>query len=346
MSARTHRWLVPLTTYILPIVALLIGAAVAGKPVSVLFSLAEPLLLALLITALVSALLAHQHGLSVSILISGVIATVAMNHPTEETSTRSDGPEWLRTLKGCAILSQPVKAPVRLIMWSVDNDLNIQDEMPNILELNPDVIVFNGSARIDIGGHLSDALDGEVKFFANEHSSTGLTAVVRGSFQYCGEEKDVWMIPLSNDSGSDGQAIVTFPLIEEVGVFPFVITRLATRTSSGGWMPWAHAVHASAGEIANGVSTIGTRKMVLMGDLQVPHHASPLAEPLSHAGLRPAISGPNWPANVMGVPFLTQHALDQAWVGHGWTIQATRTLPIGNQSRLPILFDLVPTTQL
>ncbi len=153
-------------------------------------------------------------------------------------------------------------------------------------------------------------------------------------------------MPLSTDSQSPSEAIITFPLIEEVGVFPFVIARLAKQPTSNGWIPWAERVKQNAGEIADGVSTIGTRKMVLMGDMQAPHHASALTDPFTHAGLRPAISEPNWPATLMGVPFLTQHALDQAWVGRSWKIQATRTLPIGNQSRLPILFDLAPATKL
>ena len=73
--------------------------------------------------------------------------SVAMNHPIDEAPAASDGPEWLRTLKGCAILSKPVKAPVRLIMWTLDDDRDIAQTMPKLLELKPDVIVFNGSAK-------------------------------------------------------------------------------------------------------------------------------------------------------------------------------------------------------
>ena len=44
----------------------------------------------------------------------------------------------------------------------------------------------------------------------------------------------------------------------------------------------------------------------------------------------------------MNIPFLTQHARDQAWVGRGWHVQAARVLNEGGQARLPIMFDLVP----
>ena len=346
MRHNTPRLLPTITTYSLPILGLLIGAWCADRPIGIVLSLGEPLLLALLLTMLVSALMANQRALAISILVSGVIGAVAMNHPTQSDPPRSDGPEWMRTLKGCAILSQPAKSTIRLIMWSIDDDQNIADAMPKILDLKPDVIVFNGSARIDVGGHLSDALNGEVKFLANEHANTGLTAVVRGSFQYCGEEKDTWKIPFSTASETSAQAFIAFPYIEDVGSFPLIISRLTPRPGIANWLDWAQTVQMNVLDIANGVSTIGTRKMVLMGDFQIPHHSSSMTNPFTHAGLRPAISDPNWPATVMGIPFLTQHALDQAWVGRGWTIQTTRTLRIGNQSRFPVLFDLAPKTKL
>ena len=345
MSQEKYRWLVAIITYTLPILALTIGGLCAGQAIGVLFSFAEHMLLVLLMACIVFALRANQHGMTVSILASAVIGTVAMNHPIHEAVPRPDGPEWLRTLKGCAILSQPIKAPVRLIMWTLDDDRSIDDDLSAIIDLRPDIIIFNGSASINVGGQLSDELSGEVKFFTPVPSSDGLTAVVRGSFQYCGEENDTWTIPLATDSNTDGQAVITFPLIEEVGVFPLVITSFADRPPIGDWLTWAQIVMDSAQDTANGVSNIGARKMVLMGDFQVPHHSPSLSNPLTQAGLRSATSGPNWPASILGVPFLTQHALDQAWVGNGWTIQAARALPIGNQSRYPVLVDLAPRTR-
>jgi hypothetical protein len=306
--------------------------------------MAEPLLFATMMVFLVFSLLQHRHGLAATILLSAVVGTVALHVPTDGPRDTSDGSEKLRLLRGCAILSKPAKAPIRLVTWTIDSPQHIDKVIETFLDLRPDIIVLNGTDDPTIGSHLSTALDGEVKFFPSDADAGGMTAVVRGSFQYCGGDDDHWTVPLHSQQAEGGQAVITFPHVKDVGVFPLIITRLDMTSGMNDWLDWGQRVISGAQRSADTASTIGTRKMVLMGDLQIPARSSPLASSLGRAGLRPVHSEPNWPAQVMGLPFLAQHARDQAWIGRGWHVQSARVLPGGNQTRLPVIFDLVPDT--
>ena len=88
--------------------------------------------------------------------------------------------------------------------------------------------------------------------------------------------------------------------------------------------------------------TIGSRKMVLMTSLGAPSTALALSSPLISAGLNSAGIGPNWPAEIAGVPVLTQHNLDQFWTGSEWHVQSSKVLSVQGQNRSPVALDLVP----
>ena len=88
--------------------------------------------------------------------------------------------------------------------------------------------------------------------------------------------------------------------------------------------------------------TIGSRKMVLMTSLGAPSTALALSSPLMSAGLASAGIGPNWPAEIAGLPLLTQHNLDQFWTGSDGTFSQARYLAVQGQNRSPVALDLVP----
>ena len=331
-----------LTLCILPILALTAGAWSAGKPVGILLDLAEPLLFAAIMTLLCSALLENKHALATSILAAGVVGAVALHQPLPNDQSTSDGPDWLRTLKGCAILSKPTMAPIRLFTWTINEPKNIPDSIQAILSFKPDIIILTGSDDLETGSRLRDALDGEVKFFPHPTGGPGITAVARGSFQYCGGESDSWNIPLSDDTTTKSSAIITFPHINKIGTFPLVITRFSALPDMTEWSPWAAQIIDHAEVTAKSASVIGTRKLVVMGNLQVPTHSAAIENTFRRVGLRPAQPEPNWPTSLWGLPFLPLHVLDHAWVGKGWHIQAARTLHFDGQDRRPILVDITP----
>jgi hypothetical protein len=344
MSSPTQRWSVALAIAGIPTLALTIGALSANHPLGVLLTMAEPLLFAAVMVLLVSCLIRLQHGLAASILASAVIGTLTLHLPTEKQVNSKDGPQWLRALRGCAVLSKPARAPIRLLIWTIDEQQGLDESIDLLLDLRPDIIVLNGTDDPTLGSHLSTVLDGEVKFFPSAAKIGGMTTVVRGSFQYCGGNDDHWTVPLPSKETGGGQTIITFPHIEDVGVFPLLITRLDPTSGVSDWLNWGQRVIDGAQKTADTAATIGTRKMVVMGDMQIPARSAPLSTSLGDVGLRSVHSEPNWPTHVMNVPVLTQHARDQAWVGSGWHVQAARVLPGGNQQRLPVMFDLVPDT--
>ena len=110
-----------LATFERPALALAVGALSANQPLGVLLSMAEPLLFAAMMVLVVSSLLEHRHGLAATFLASGVIGAVALHLPSTEHRATSDGPEWLRMLRGCALLSKPARAPIRLLTWTIEN---------------------------------------------------------------------------------------------------------------------------------------------------------------------------------------------------------------------------------
>jgi len=326
----------------MPVLALAVGAGAAGEPIGVLLALAEPLVFAALMVGVSLALLSSKPGLATSLVVSAVVGAISLHQPVTPSPSTSDAPAWLRTIKGCTLLSKPTLAPIRLFTWTVDDHQNIEEAIPAILKLKPDIIVLNGSDQLTMGSKLSEGLNGEVKFFPNQKREYGTTAVVRGNFQYCGGEKDAWHLPSS--SSTQGTAILTFPHIDEIGVFPLVIPQFENKNDENSWLSWAQEVIHNANDTAKSLTAIGTRKIVLMGDLKVPARSTALVNPFRTVGLRSATSAPNWPTSILGLPFLSQHALDHAWVGRGWHIQSARVPNIGTQSRLPILFDLTPAS--
>ena len=96
----------------------------------------------------------------------------------------------------------------------------------------------------------------------------GMTTVIRGSFQYCGGNDDHWTVPLPSKETGGGQTVITFPHIKDVGVFPLLITRLDATSGVSDWLNWGQRVIDGAQKTADTAATIGTRKMVVMGDMQ------------------------------------------------------------------------------
>jgi hypothetical protein len=326
----------------LPSLALLGGAAAANTAFGVVLVLAEPLLLALGLYVVGLFAWHSRWAPCLSVAFTIAIGSVALHRAPDERMSLDLGPEWLRPLRSCALLGKPVEGPVRVISWTVDPDVQLDSEVEALLAYRPDIVVLLGTDGPVLGDTISTALGGEAKFFPGSEGPGGLTAVVRGTFQYCGGTEDSWTISLPSAFEDDAQAVVSFPLVEGVGVIPLVVARLdqSHGLSDLGWSKRVVAGAVRLGEIAN---TLGTRRMVVLGNLQAPSQAVPLARPLRAAGLRPAATPPNWPAVVAGLPFLPQHALDQVWTGRGWHVQSARVLEHGGETRAPILVDLTPS---
>ncbi len=320
-------------------VLFLLGRIFAVHSSGALLVLAEPLVLGAGLYIAGALALHRRWRMSVSALIALGTGAMALHFPVDRTSLRTQVPDWVRTLRGCAILPQASETPVRLVTWTVDDSLPLEETLAQIIAQRPDLVVLQGTDDRKIGTALGDALQGEVKFFPG---GEGITAAVRGSFQYCGGTTDHWSIDLPARSGHVAEAIVTFPHIEHVGALPLVIARPDQHDGIMDLNRWAQRLVQSSNVVGAAAQTIGPRRMLVVGDFHVPSRAQPMAYPLRRAGLRAVSTPPNWPTNLAGVPLLPVHALDQMWAGRGWHAQRARVIEAAGHSRKPILVDLTP----
>ena len=327
---------------LLPALVLFSAGAISDTPWGLLVVMAEPLLLCLGLYILIWSALSKRPLLAGATAASLVAGAFSLHEPHGEPSALLPGPAWLRDLRGCTLLVKPTTGPVRLVTWTVDGPQGVRDGIDDILKVRPDIVVINGTDDPQLGSRLQHGLDGEAKFFQGRQQSNGMVAVVRGSFQYCGGDDDEWHMELPSHQDGAAEAILGFPHVEDIGVVPLMISRMDQPKGILDWPAWSRRVVDSATLSGQAIKSIGSRKMVLLGDMGGPPSSIALAQPLQSAGMSVAASAPNWPTHIHGVPFWTQHALDQVWAGNDWHVQSSHVLPSSTQSRAPIVVDLVP----
>ena len=325
---------------LVPAAVLLSTAAVAQTPLSLLVLMAEPLLLIAGLYGLVLAAWNRRPLWAGAIGASLVAGGFSLHEADLATPSLRQGPEWMRQLRGCTLLAKPTTGPVRIVSWVVSDGEGISEGVDSILDIRPDIVIVSGTQDPDLGVRLQEALNGEVKFIPE---GGGLLAAVRGSFQYCGGETDEWHLELPAGPGGVAGAVMGFPHVTDVGVVPLMIARMDTPQGPLDWAAWSQRVVDGATQSGAAAQTIGSRKMVLMTSLGAPSSALALSSPLSAAGLTSAGIGPNWPAEIAGLPFWTQHNIDQVWTGSEWHVQSSKVLKVQGQGRSPVALDLVPS---
>ena len=342
LSQPTRTLIINIALTVLPAAVLFSAGAISDTPWGLLFVMAEPLLLCLGLYILVWSAISKRPLLAGATAASLVAGAFSLHQPQGAPDPLLPGPSWLRDLRGCTLLVKPTKGPVRLVTWTVESTYGVKDGIDAILQVRPDIVVINGTNDPIVGSRLQNALDGEAKFFRGRQPYGGMMAVVRGSFQYCGGEEDEWHMELPAHHDGEAAAIIGFPHIQDIGVVPLMITRADQPRGVMDWPSWSQRVIESA--ILNGqaIKSLGSRKMVLLGNMGGPPSSVAIANPLQSAGLSVAVSAPNWPTNIQGVPFWTQHALDQVWPGNDWHVQSSHILPSSTQSRAPVVVDIVP----
>jgi hypothetical protein len=329
----------------LPAVVLTFGALCADTPLGILLVFGEPLLLAIGLYLVVLSIWNRQFFMATAFGFAVAIGGYAIHEPTSRYTALGGGPQWIRELRGCTILPKGVTSPVRILTWTIDSQKSIDDDIDKLLVYNPDIVVIYGTDSPQLGDKISAALDGEAKFFRGNQRVGGIMAIVRGSFQYCGGSEDTWEIELPASQAGSSQVLLGFPHITDIGVVPLMLTRLDAIEGPTDLVPWAERIIVGANQAGAVAQSLGTRRLILAGNLQVPAQAQAMALPLTSSGLTAVRTKPNWPHHIMGIPFLPLHALDQVWIGSDWHAQATRILDSGEQQRSPIMIDLVPNNR-
>ena len=263
--------------------------------------------------------------------------------PLDHAPAAAHAPEWANALRGCALLPDPVRSPVRLMLWTVDPQH--PPSMDNaMLEAHPDLVLVTGSSDTSLAASLQGAMGGEAITIVGPTPESGMILAVRGAFQYCGGEDDHWVLDQPGD-GDGSRIALAFPEIADVGVIPFVAVKLAGPGGPGGWLGWPDRLAEATASIAGLADTLGARRMVVAGDLHTPRTFRALAGGLLQAGLLSMPAPPNWPATLPGgLPGLSLHPLDQVWAGAAWSSSGSRTLDARGQRRAPVLVDLSPNS--
>jgi len=305
-----------------------------------LLVLLEPLLLGMALYGAAAFALHRRWRASFATLLTIGTGTMALHLPMDLPVMAREVPDWLRPLRGCAILPKAAQAPVRLVTWTVDSSRPLGDALAQITAQRPDLVVLLGTDDETVGAQLSEAMGGEVKFFPG---GAGVTAAVRGSFQICGDTKDHWVVDLPAAVAGEAQALLTFPQIEHVGIMPLMIVQADQATGAMDLHAWSSRVVEGASVVASAAHVLGPRRMLVVGDFGAPGSAQQISRPLRQSGLQRVATPPNWPNRIGGLPFLAVHALDQLWAGRAWHAQRARVIDSGLQPRAPIIVDLTPS---
>ena len=187
-----------------------IGRAGISHSEGTLLVLAEPVLLALAFYAAAAFALHRRWRASLATVMAIGTGAIALHAPLHIVEPPAAAPDWLRPLRKCAILPKAAKAPIRLVTWTVDDTVPMGEALAEIKAKRPDLVVLVGTDDKTIGTELSEAMGGEVKFLPY---GNGITAAVRGSFQYCEGNVDHWVIHMPAAFDGDAQAFLTFPHI-------------------------------------------------------------------------------------------------------------------------------------
>lgn len=276
-------------------------------------------------------------GLGLALLLVGARMPLPEGDEDEPAA-----PEWADALRGCALLPDPVRAPVRLLVWSVSPDKAPSLDIP-VLMTQPDLVLLTGTSDSNVAANLQRALQGEVMTVRGETPESAMILAVRGAFQYCGGDEDHW-VEDRGGAGGGSRVLVAFPEVADVGVIPLVAVRYPGPGGPGGWLDWPARLADTTSTVAGVANTLGARRMIVAGDLHTPRTFRGLSDALHRVGLLSMPAPPNWPATVArgGLPGLALHPLDQVWAGASWVSAGSSTIDARGQARAPILVDLAP----
>jgi len=326
---------------LLPLLAVVCGSSIADTPWGVVLVLIEPLVLITGLYLLVLATL-RRDPLWAGLLCATLLAWgYTMHRPSADPIALEESPEWMRPLRGCALLSKPSAGPIRLVSWTVRGDQGVGQGVDSIIDLRPDIVIVSGTDNAKVGLKLQEALSGEVK---RVPGGEGMVAAVRGTFQYCGGDTDEWHFELTRPPTTSASAMMSFPHVNDLGVVPLMVARMDAVEHPADWLRWSQGVVQASRQSAAAAQALGTRKMVLMTSMNAPASALAVARPFQSAGLQVARVDPNWPQEVGPLPMWPQHNADPIWVGSEWHVQSARVLKVEGQPHGPVALDLVSRT--
>ena len=249
---------------------------------------------------------------------------------------------WASELRGCSILPEAVKRPVRVLTWTLDSD-GPTPGVASLLKQEADIAVLVGLRDPVVAEALAAGINGEALYLPAAQREDGMALVVRGVFQYCSGREDSWEVHLPGAEGEEARAVLTFPEVQGAGVVPLLAVQLSGPGEARSWGSWPTQISDSAQIIGSLSHALGPRRVVVAGDFGVPRTFRETAAPLMGAGLAEVPVPASWPTRLGPVDLPGLHALDRVWTGGAWNaLAAHRTRSPRGHSRSPIVVDLAP----
>ena len=295
---------------------------------------AEPVMLFLLLYALAWLLWERKLLPALGLGLGGLAGGAILRVPPEVIPPSEHSGAWAEALRGCTKLPDPVRQPIRVLTWTLDDRMPVLSE---VQEQEVDLAFLVGLNAPSVAERWARELRGEAMVIPATERSEQMALVVRGAFQYCGGRVDQWDIPLPTQRGERARAVLTFPEVQGAGVLPFVAVQLPKPGAVTTWGGWSERVVESSETIGALSRTIGASRVVVAGDFSAPRTFREVASPLLGAGLHEVDIPASWPA-----PFLGLHALDRVWTGSAWRPLAAWRLDAQGHSRAPVMVDLAP----
>ncbi len=316
---------------------LVLGVLGERTPVTAMLLWLEPLLLGLGAYGVLALILSRRPRMAFGLALGlGLMASGARLREQDPAPPWTP-PDFVQELRGCALATEPISRPVRLLVWTV-SPATRPDLEALVQTAQPDLVLIGGTADPDLGASLQEALGGEVLTLDADRGPSEMLLAVRGAFQYCGEQRDSWVLDLQGET----RAVLSFPEVAGVGILPLMAVHLEGPGGPDRWAGWSDRLATDGHALAGIADALGSRDLVMFGDLRAPSTFTQLRGTLRGAGLAPVPTPPTWPARVGPLPMLPLHTLDQVWAGEGWQSASSRALESGGQPRAPILVELTP----
>jgi len=331
-------------------VALVLGPALLGAatawvgaraPIAAAVLWAEPALLFLGVY-LVGWMALERRWLGAAATVIGFSAGGLIQRvpPVAEPPEPATG-AWAAELRGCTILPEAVRRPIRILTWTLDPH-GPTPSVTRLIREDVDLVVLVGLPDPTVAEALAAGINGEALYIPGPDLDDGMALIVRGVFQYCGGREDSWEVALPGAEGEAARAVLTFPEVQGAGVVPFVAVQLSGPGDASSWGKWPAQISESA-QIIGGLShALGARRVVVAGYFGVPRTFRETAGALIGAGLEEVPVPASWPAHLGPVDLPGLHALDRVWTGGAWQPLAARDLSSAGHSRSPIVVDLAP----
>jgi hypothetical protein len=316
--------------------SVLVGSASDSSLATLMVLVLEPLLWAALILAATYALVGRK-PLPAAVALFGLVSLawgLRRDPPKLEPPHVSElASPWMRR---CAFESAPAPRPLRVVSWTVDEDLEPARALELVRGLEADVVVLQG-----VHGALVDelALKLEADAVHVQVGRRGHAVLALEGLHDCGPER-VYPVELPALGERQARASLSFPRVDGQSV-PLLVVQ-ADRARLGELGHWPDLLDATGLTLAGLGRGLASETLLVVGDTETLSTFHRFHAQLASVGLQAAPARPTWPAQVGPLPVPPLYPPERLWFGSSWQIQRVGTERLEG-SHLALVVDLLPS---